>query len=460
MKIAVACMAALLVAFGSVGAVGAGEGPPAETKVGGVIDNDAVWEGRILVAAMVETRGGARLTVRPGTDVRFSKGAGLSLAGPFDAAGTPERPIRFRSAEPSPAPGDWAGIAVAGQAGSFRIDNCAIEHAATAIRVGKGIDAAITGSSISDASEAGIDCQPESDPLIDRNRFTRCATGVVSQRKALPRVNRNEIRDCRTGIWYGTPAPSPVGNLLAGNEAGILVNNVQGGMSVSGNAFTGNANGLWLEQFTSLRVEGNRFDNNVIGIFCFRSSSPLLTRNRIAGNKTGISCSQLSSPAITANDIVGNGIGLLLTLSSYARINGNNLEGNAIQMKLDNMSHDWEVRIGRKPGRGVTARAAGQGERILGVAGKAPADPSDATVGADRVDATGNWWGAADTAEMAAKGADANIGSLVDRHDVPTRTYEGYPGEYVQDRIDYKDWKSSRIPDTGVPTAGGEVPAK
>lgn len=60
-------------------------------------------------------RTGPVLTIEPGVRVRFGKARRLALnvgagAGALIAVGTPERPIVFASAEPSPAAGDWVGL--------------------------------------------------------------------------------------------------------------------------------------------------------------------------------------------------------------------------------------------------------------------------------------------------------------------------------------------------------------
>jgi hypothetical protein len=236
-------------------------------------------------------------------------------------------------------------------------------------------------------------------------------------------------------------------NRIDNNVAGILLNNVSEGMSVLRNVFTRNKVGLHAENFSNPGIEGNRFEGNETAIICFRSSSPAIVRNLFAGNREGVSCVQLSAPSISANEFRENGTGVLLTLSSYATIRGNNFDNNAVHVKLDNMSHDWEVKVGRKPERGNAARTVTRLEK--GMRAPAGADANKA-VGEGWIDATGNWWGEKDTAEMKAKGPDANIGSLVDGYDVPTRTYEGYPGEYAQDRIKYEGWAASRIAGAGI----------
>lgn len=443
--------------------------------VGGTIDNDAVWEGTIAVETPVSVNAGVRLTIRPGARILFSDGAGLNVAGALLARGTPGNPIRFMSAGRTPGKGSWKGIALSGTgegsalircvvtnaegvrvlAGAHEIAGCDIEDGATGISVAKGAFARIAGSTISGMAGVGVDCLGQAAPIVDNNIIRNCGTfGVNAERDARPRVTNNTISGCDVGISYGSPAPSPEGNRLENNRVGVGVSEVGGEMSVSRNRFVGNVTGLWVERFSSPRIEGNVFDNNGVGIFCYASSSPGLVRNRIIRNRRGIICQQLSEPEIVANELAGNETGVFLTFSSYAVMNGNNFDNNAVQIELGVMSHDWEVKVGGKPERGETARRRGQRQR-LGTPASESAPSSDTAIGTGIVDATGNWWGDRDTAEMNAKGADANIGSLIDGRDVPPQPSEGYEGVFARDRIDYSRWKTKRIPDAGLSPADG-----
>lgn len=82
---------------------------------------DTVWQGRIVIDGSVRVVKGARLTIQPGTDISFVRrdldqdGLGdgtLIVEGSLTAVGTVAEPIRFRSNEPNPRPGDWLEIRV------------------------------------------------------------------------------------------------------------------------------------------------------------------------------------------------------------------------------------------------------------------------------------------------------------------------------------------------------------
>lgn len=443
----------------------------ARAAAGGTIDSDTVWEGAVAVERPVSVNAGVRLTISPGARLLFSDGAELSVAGTLLARGSPGNPIRFMSAGRTPGTGRWKGITLNGTgessaltgcvvtdfesvrvlAGAHEFSGCTLKDGVTGIWVARRASARITGSTISDMAEVGVDCQWQAAAVVDNNIIRNCGKfGVHAQRDAGPRVTNNTISGCDVGVSYSSPAPSPEGNRLENNRIGIGLTDARGNMSVSRSRFVGNGTGLWVQNFSSPRVEGNLFDNNEVGIFCDRSSSPGIARNRIVRNRRGIVCQQLSEPGIVANELAGNGTGVFLTLSSYAVMNGNNFDNNAVQVELGVMSHEWEVKAGGKPERGETARRTGQRQR-WGMPPSRGAPSSDAAVGPGVVDARGNWWGERDTGEMSAKGADDNIGSLIDGRDVPPQQSEGYEGEFARDRIDYGRWKETRIPDAGIP---------
>ncbi len=83
------------------------------------LDQDSIWQGRVLIEGTVEVLRGATLTIRPGTEVRFVRldadgdwlgESGLLIKGGLRAEGTRLQPIVFRSAEEKPRPGDWNEI--------------------------------------------------------------------------------------------------------------------------------------------------------------------------------------------------------------------------------------------------------------------------------------------------------------------------------------------------------------
>jgi parallel beta-helix repeat protein len=410
--------------------------------------------------------------------VSFRKGTGLVIVGVLIARGTPEASIRFASAETAPERGDWSGIQLRGDGESTILERCRIVHAATAILVPAGAPAireceittggmgmrierngspVLTGNRITEMTEGGISCQLGASPTIERNVLRGCGpAGIFASNNAAPVVRGNTVEECGRGLAINGTIPPVEGNVFRKNGAGIVAIQCGKDQVVRGNRFEGNDVGLRCENFSTPLAEGNVFTGNGDAISCVQASSPLIRRNEISGNRRGIACEKISNPRIAGNEIRANGKGIYLTLSSYAVVNGNNIHGNGIQMEVENMSSDWERRAGGKLERGATAQLANRIGRGMASPGEWAQGSGDRAVIMDAVDATGNWWGEPDTEEMERKGPQANIAKLIDGHDVPVRTYEGYPGEYKQDKIRYDGWKRNRIPDAGLPAKGKE----
>ena len=71
---------------------------------------DTVWSGKVLVEKPLAVSKGATLTIRPGAEVRFGKGAGLNVEGVLKAAGKKGSLVVFTSASNTPVAGDWSGL--------------------------------------------------------------------------------------------------------------------------------------------------------------------------------------------------------------------------------------------------------------------------------------------------------------------------------------------------------------
>ena len=446
---------------------------PKETKVpAGSITGKAVWSGKVLVLGGVRVEPGASLEVKPGTVVRFSKGGGLEVVGMFKAEGRKGAPVTFTSAEPKPAPGDWAGINFVDARPGTGLKGCTVEYAAS-VTVGscspgirdciikngqQGIvlarksAPALSGNRISDMLEDGILCQMGSAPVITGNKVERCAaSGISTSQESQPVINGNTVTGCKTGISLSRSVPPVERNLLKDDEVGISAISSDNSLVIRYNVFQKCRTGISCTQNGSPLIENNVITgSSEMGISCFRFASPAITHNEIAGNATGISCIQLCNPKVYANDIHDNKTAIFLDLSAYAQVNGNNIYENKVQFELGNMSSDWENKVNKKPLRGVQAQNI-----TLVTRGRMPNKRTDDGSGIMAfVDATGNWWGQKGTDEMGKKGPDANIGTFVDYFDTPTRTYEGYTGIYVQDRIKYEGWKDAKIKNAGVKDKG------
>lgn len=437
-------------------------------RAAGPVERDTTWEGRVVVEQLVTVGAAATLTILPGTEVRFAAAGGLTVNGVLRAEGSADKPILF--VPDGEGRELWAGIVLGSGpapsllsycrverartvgigAGRPRIANCDISGGTVGISVGgDSTFAEIVGNRVHDHGEGGIQCSAGAAGVVADNDVERCGRrGISAYQAAEPEIRGNRVSACESGIELHQSAPRVLGNVVAGCERGIALTSVGGGAGIRSNRVEGNRVGILCQQFSEAQIAGNTIARNGDGIVCFMGAAPLIRDNDIVDNDRGIFCNQLSTPEITANTIAGNRRGVVLHLSSYARVHGNNITGGEVLMELMNMSADWERRAGSKPQRGLQQRNRGLAEQ--GRALLTPGIPDGLELEGAAVDAAGNWWGDEATREMEAKGPDANIGGLIDYYDVPTRTYEGFDGEFVQDRIVYAPWLKAPVAAAGA----------
>ncbi|MBI5191798.1 MAG: right-handed parallel beta-helix repeat-containing protein [Nitrospirae bacterium] len=442
-------------------------GGPATRVTAEKITADTTWKGSVVVENTVSVIKGATLVIKPGTVVRFRKNTGLEVQGVLKAEGVKGSQVTLTSDEKKPGRADWYGVNL-GEAGegtvlkhcvmeyagvlsiaacSPLIQDCDFRHCNQGIVMARKSSPDVRGNRINDMKDGGISCEMGSAPAITGNTIDGCGpAGINVGKDSQPVIKGNTITICGVGIGLMQPIPPVEDNVLKKNNIGISLSSVGGGLVIRGNRFQDNETGIACQQFSSPLIEGNTISGNKEGIVCFRASSPIIRKNEIAGNTKGIICIQLCNPRIIQNDIRGNKEGIYLDLSSYATINGNNIHENEMHVDLGNMSADWEHRVNKKPVRGSQAQTVG----MSNAGREAQVQPGDGSEVMDSVDATGNWWGAKTTEEMEKKGPDADIAGLRDYHDQPTRTYEGYEGVYVQDKVRYEGWKKTRIKDAGL----------
>ncbi|MBI5696043.1 MAG: right-handed parallel beta-helix repeat-containing protein [Nitrospirae bacterium] len=428
---------------------------------------DTTWKGNVVVEKTVSVTKGATLVIKPGTVVRFRKNTGLEVQGVLKAEGSKGSPVTLTSDEKKPARADWYGINLGESGDGTTLKHCVMEHAGAlsiaacspviqdcefsncnqGLVMARKSGPVIRGNRIKGMKDGGISCEMGTSPEITGNTIDGCGpVGINVGKDSQPVIKGNTITGCGVGIGLMQPIPPVEDNVLKKNNIGISLNSVGGGLVIRGNRLLDSETGIACQQFSSPLIEGNTISGNKEGIVCFRASSPMIRKNEISGNTKGIICIQLCNPRIMQNDIRGNKEGIYLDLSSYATINGNNIHENEMHVDLGNMSADWEHRVNKKPVRGSQAQTVG----MSNAGREAQPQPGDGSDIMDSVDATGNWWGAKTTEEMDRKGPDADIAGLRDYYDQPTRTYEGYEGVYVQDKVRYEGWKKTRIKDAGL----------
>jgi len=431
-----------------------------------VIKGEEVWKGKVTISENVIVPADASLRIEPGTDIRFAANTSLAVEGDLVARGSDAKPIRFRSLSPDPAQ-QWQGILFQNAKKPVTLESVKIEGAQLGLTVvgsrvrmlsseitngKKAIQLAIEsytelkGVTIRNMTEGGIEASVRARGLVDHCRLEDIpAFGVQAEKQSSVMVRDSRLTNVRFGVLVSGDFAPLQGNHIEGGEIAIGVTQGSPNGAISDNTISGVKTGVACRQFTSPLIENNIIRDCEVAIDCFQGSNPSIRHNRLTHCKRAIQCVQMSNPLITYNGLSDNTTGIYLHLSAYAQIHDNNFDRNQLHVELDNMSYDWEVRASHKPKRNRQAQ-----NEVLVKQGKAQPEDVKVTVDSEGfVDARRNYWGGTTTAEMANAGNTANIASLHDGYDEPTRSYEGWPGEYKIDKIRYDDWLSKPVADAG-----------
>jgi len=440
----------------------ASDGLAARTVAG-----NETWSGKVVLNEIVVVPAGSTLTLRPGTELRFAENTGLSVEGRLLAKGTTEKPIVLRPAATAKS-ASWQGVsitpgsregselayvriegalqAISAIGSKVRIASSTLQKGSKGIVSGGGAYVVVDRVTVRDMSEGGIDASVQSQGEIVGCRIER-TTGFAIQtaKQAALFIRNNHISEAKFGILLSGDSPPVEGNVIDRCEVAIALIQATPKTVVRGNKVTNAKTGIGCQQFSSPVIEGNTVEGCDKGVECFQASSPFIRQNRFARNKSALFCVQMCNPVVTRNDFTDNETAVYLHLSSYAQFHENNFERNRQHIELDNMSYDWEVRAKEKPKRQRQAQ-----NDVLAQQGRAVAEDIRVDVASEGfVNAKENYWGAETTREMESKGGNANISTIKDGFDVPVRTYEGWPGEYKQDRVRFDGWKTKRIAGTG-----------
>ena len=433
------------------------------------LKGNEVWSGKVLAKGSIIVPPNVTLTLQAGTEILFPANASLNVQGRLLARGTAKNPIVFHSIA-GPKAGAWQGIileqgtkegsellhvriegasqCVTLTGAKVRIADSILRYSGKGIITGVGAYLLVERTAISDMTEGGINASVGSQGKISACQIRRTAEfGIQVDKKSAFSIRDNQVANSKIGIFISGDTPPVEGNRIDHCEAGIVILQTSPASLVRGNKITECKSGIACHQFSSPLLEKNDIEGCELGIDCFQASSPTIRQNLFIGNKRAISGVQMCNPAVTRNDFNNNQTAIYLHLSSYAQIHENNFEGNRLHIELDNMSSDWEVRAEKKP-----TRSREKQSELLAM--KERANPVDFHVEAGKegyVNAKDNFWGKVTTTEMGSKGGSANISTLQDGYDVPTRTYDGWPGEYKQDRIRYDNWKKQRVSGTFTP---------
>ncbi|MCL0035002.1 PKD domain-containing protein, partial [Dehalococcoidia bacterium] len=210
-------------------------------NIWGAIDHDVTWRPTFspyILAGNVEVKRGAVLTILPGTEVRFKKGARLNVKGGLVAEGTKESPIIFTSHEPEPKPGDWGRLILSNKAS---LKNVVVEYGKR-ILVGSS-DVTISNSIIRYNSYGGWGAISimNSSPSIINNTITENAGAGISLCGSNATITGNTISKNSRGIWgRGSSKATITGNTIADNQDwAIWFTPCSSGSVVMGNDISG-----------------------------------------------------------------------------------------------------------------------------------------------------------------------------------------------------------------------------
>ncbi len=174
-----------------------------------VIRHDTVWSGEMTVDGVIVVAAGARLTILPGTTVRFAwrdrnrDGIGdgeIRVLGEIRATGTEERPVRFIAAEPGAGPARWSYLMLYAASGRNVIKRCRFSGAFSGMQV-------------------------------------HFSTAVIED---------CVFSDNNEGLRFGRADITVQGNRFTGNNIGIRFTRMEGPASIRGNLISRNGTGIFL----------------------------------------------------------------------------------------------------------------------------------------------------------------------------------------------------------------------
>jgi hypothetical protein len=287
------------------------------------IGEDVTWEGEVLIDGTVMVSPLARLTVAPGTVVRFafrdSDGDGVGesevfIQGRLIAEGTPERPIVFTALDGA-GRGRWGAINLMGtDAEENRLSWCLVESSFRGLH--SHFSRFRVEHSIFRGNFRSIQFQESNAAIVD------CAvTGSASAlrfRDSIAALEGLSILGNTLGVQILRSSFSLAGSIVAGNGlAGMHVRESEG--TIAGSRFEANAPGLRVSD-CRLRIEGNRLIENAGSGLQLRRTEGRIEGNRIEGN-LGNGISTDSPAAVLRRNVIDGNLRFALESNTAGTIN-------------------------------------------------------------------------------------------------------------------------------------------
>jgi len=254
---------------------------PAALHAGGVLNEDTVWRGEVLVEGQVTVAPQATLNVEPGTVVRFKGDAGrpalLMVQGRVVALGGKDAPVVFGSAFAAPAASDWQGVLLVGTEKKNQLENVRIEGALTGL-----------GALYSTVALKNV-------------RVERSATGLSFQ-DSLVTAEGGGVSGCEVGLSLSDSEATFAGISLEGNGQGGIVK--MSSLYLADASLAGNKAALFAEH-CRLKLKGGT----------------------VVGNGSGLRLKECEG-ALTGMSVIGNKEYGVSLVSSRLKVSGNRISGN------------------------------------------------------------------------------------------------------------------------------------
>lgn len=295
-----------------------------------------IWQGRILVEGVVRVPPEAQLIIMPGTIIEFSKRDtnddgigenGINVQGRFIAKGTRTAPIIFRSAEKTPAMGDWDSINILGSDQSQNlIEFCQIQDAYRGMHFHYS-NVAVTNSVLTN-NYRGAQFQ-ESLVTMSRNIFYDNKSGVQARDSEVI-FEHNEVINNQNGANFFRLDLKAHHNIFANNEQdGLRIR--EGETLIKDNQMFGNRFGLLVADANYTEVQRNFIGSNLEGGLALRNSDHFsITGNAIQKNGINGIIIRQSRGVISGNSIVANGERGIAIISYSGLISQNNIFANGL----------------------------------------------------------------------------------------------------------------------------------
>ncbi len=352
----VACITVLML-FAAIGGLFICEEAQAGTTITGDIVTDTIWSptgSPYWIEADITVETGAKLTIQAGTEVRFDDYYHLWVDGTILVEGNATDPVIFTSNRTTPAPEDWVGLLILGEA---HINFANVSYSHTGICIASSHNTVNESSFYRNADSLVI--SGGSQNLIRNNSVLESANrGILMFSSTWNNVTGNNVtRSWNIGIFLVAATNDTVShntlyrNFMNGMEIelsshnwissntvlesqwdhGIYVLRSQDNR-ISNNTLRRNNNGIHLELSSGNNISGNEISKSSIyhGISLYSSDSNAMTENHIHNvSSDGIYLESAQGNSMHENNIHDNGQGIYVYDCFMSEIAENRIVGNA-----------------------------------------------------------------------------------------------------------------------------------